>query len=46
VTLDAIAGIDADITRAWTISTGSKKVVVAVLDDGFFYDHEDLAGNI
>ena len=46
VTLDAIAGIDADITRAWTISTGSKKVVVAVLDDGFFYGHEDLAGNI
>jgi subtilisin family serine protease len=46
VTLDATAGIDPDITRAWTISTGSRKVVVAVLDDGFFYDHEDLAGNI
>ena len=25
---------------------GSRQVVVAVLDDGFFYDHEDLAGNI
>ena len=46
VTIDAAAGIDADITRAWTISTGSRKVVVAVLDDGFFYNHEDLAGNI
>jgi subtilisin family serine protease len=46
VTLDAVAGIDCDITRAWTISTGSKKIVVAVLDDGFFYNHEDLAGNI
>jgi subtilisin family serine protease len=46
VTLDAAAGIDPDVTRAWTISTGSKKIVVAVLDDGFFYDHEDLAGNI
>ena len=46
LTLDATAGIDPDITRAWTISTGSRKVVVAVLDDGFFYDHEDLAGNI
>lgn len=44
--LDATAGIDPDITRAWTISTGSRKVVVAVLDDGFFYGHEDLAGNI
>jgi len=46
VPLDAAAGIDPDVTRAWTISTGSKKIVVAVLDDGFFYDHEDLAGNI
>ena len=46
VTLDAAAGIDPDITRAWTITTGSRKVVVAVLDDGFFYNHEDLAGNI
>jgi subtilisin family serine protease len=46
VTLDAAAGIDLDITRAWTISTGSKGIVVAVLDDGFFYNHEDLAGNI
>jgi subtilisin family serine protease len=46
VTLDARAGIDPDITRAWTISTGSRRVVVAVLDDGFFYNHEDLAGNI
>jgi subtilisin family serine protease len=46
VTLDAAAGIDPDITRAWTISTGSRKVVVAVLDDGFFYSHEDLAENI
>jgi len=25
---------------------GSRKVVIAVLDDGFFYNHEDLAGNI
>lgn len=46
VTLDAAPGIDPDITRAWTISTGSKGVIIAVLDDGFFYGHEDLAGNI
>jgi len=46
VTLDATAGIDPGVTRAWTISTGSRKVIVAVLDDGFFYGHEDLAGNI
>jgi subtilisin family serine protease len=46
LTLDASAGIDPDITRAWAISTGSRKVIIAVLDDGFFYNHEDLAGNI
>jgi subtilisin family serine protease len=46
VTLETTAGIDPDVTRAWTISTGSKRVVAALLDDGFFYDHEDLAGNI
>jgi len=46
VTLDAVAGIDPDLTGAWTISTGNRGIVVAVLDDGFFYDHEDLAGNI
>jgi thermitase len=45
-TFEAVAGIDADITRAWTISTGRRSVVVAVLDDGFFYAHEDLAGSI
>ncbi len=46
VTIDAAAGIDPEITRAWTISRGSRQVIVAVLDDGFFYNHEDLAGNI
>jgi subtilisin family serine protease len=46
VTFDAVAGIDSNVTRAWTISTGSREVVVAVLDDGFFYNHEDLAGNL
>ena len=46
VTFEAVAGIDADVARAWTISTGSRSTIVAVLDDGFFYSHEDLAGNI
>jgi len=46
LTVDAVAGIDANVARAWTISTGSRAIVVALLDDGFFYDHEDLKGNI
>jgi hypothetical protein len=31
VTLDAAEGIDANLTRAWTVTTGSRKTVVAVL---------------
>lgn len=46
VTLEAKAGIDGNVTEAWTISTGSRNVVVAILDDGFFYHHADLQGNI
>lgn len=43
---EATKGIDLDITRAWTITTGKKEVIVALLDDGFFYQHEDLRNNI
>jgi len=38
--------IHLNIAGAWAISTGSRDVIVAILDDGFFYNHEDLAGNI
>ncbi len=43
---EAAPGIDADLVHAWAITTGSKSVIVALLDDGFFYQHEDLAPNI
>ena len=39
-------GISLDLPHAWAITTGSRTVVVAVLDDGFFYAHEDIAPNV
>jgi subtilisin family serine protease len=40
------SGIGLDITKAWAITTGSKQVVVALLDDGFCYNHPDIKDNI
>ncbi len=42
----AEAGIDLDVERAWQITTGSKNVVVAILDDGFCYNHPDIRDNL
>lgn len=43
---DAIAGADINLFRAWKIASGSNEVVVAVVDGGIDYAHEDLAGNV
>ena len=35
-----------DLPRAWTITTGSPSVLVALVDDGTRYDHAALAPNL
>jgi hypothetical protein len=37
---------DADASWAWDITTGSANTIVAIIDDGFDIDHEDLAPNL
>ena len=44
--IQGVAGIDIDAQRAWQIETGSKNVIVAVIDTGVNYNNPDLAPNI
>ena len=38
-------GADINLFKAWETTTGSKDVIVAIIDGGIDYTHEDLAGN-
>jgi thermitase len=43
---EGVEGADIKAEEAWKVSTGSKKVIVAVIDTGIDYRHPDLAANI
>ena len=43
---EPIYGADVNILPAWRLCKGDSSIVVAVLDEGVMYSHEDLAANM
>jgi hypothetical protein len=41
-----VAGMDVNVKEAWLHCTGDPSIIVAVIDDGVNYTHEDLAANM
>ncbi len=45
-TVTGTAGADENLTRAWSLTTGSRSIVIGQVDGGVDYNHPDLAANI
>ncbi|WP_018357824.1 S8 family serine peptidase [Porphyromonas levii] len=43
---NSVAGMDANVERAWEIETGKGNVIVAIMDTGVDITHPDLIGNL
>ncbi|MCM1176426.1 MAG: S8 family serine peptidase [Bacteroidales bacterium] len=43
---ESLVGADANVWSAWKMETGNPDVIVAVIDQGVKYDHEDLAASM
>lgn len=41
-----VAGADINLFPAWKVTTGRPEVIVAIIDGGIDYTHEDLAANM